>query len=130
MERSATKLNTGLLRFGPDRSWLRFIEPVETITVWELAEVLPALERAEAANEAGQWVVGLLSYDAGPAFDPAVVSKRDLDTPLLAFGIFEAPEESAGPLNAPFEVGEWRPDQSQAEYSKAIEAVRLSLIHI
>lgn len=124
MERSATKLNTGLLRFGPDRSWLRFIEPVETITVWELAEVLPALERAEAANEAGQWVVGLLSYDAGPAFDPAVVSKRDLDTPLLAFGIFEAPEESAGPLDAPFEVGEWRPDQSQAEYSKAIEAVR------
>ena len=119
-----TGVKSGLFRFGPQRQWLRFETPIETVTISELDQVLPALERAEAATAAGQWVVGLLSYDAGPAFDPAVRSQRDPDTPLLAYGIFERAAESSGPVDAPFEVGNWEPDQSESEYGEAIDAVR------
>ena len=117
-------LNTGLVRFGAQRSWMRFEHPAQTVTVWEPDQVLPALERAEQATAEGKWVVGLLSYDAGPAFDPAVVAKRDPDTPLLAFGIFDSGEPCDGPLDGPFEIGEWIPDQTKAEYTKAIDRVR------
>lgn len=120
----ATRLNTGLLRFGPDRTWLRFEDPVGTVTVTELDDVLPALDQAEQATTDGKWVVGLLSYDAGPAFDPAVVSKRDPNTPLLAFGIFDSAESSKGPLDGPFEISEWTPDQTEEQYTEAIAAVR------
>ena len=119
-----TRLNTALLRFGTDRRWLRFEDPIDTVAAWELSEVLPALERADQASIDGSWVVGLLSYDAGPAFDAAVVSKRDPETPLVAFGIFDHPQPSDGPLDAPFEISEWTPDQDEATYSVAIDKVR------
>lgn len=122
--RSATALTTALLRFGPDRDWLRFDEPLETVTVWELSDVLEAVDKAEQATMAGHWVVGLLSYDAGPAFDPAVTSQRDPEVPLLAFGVFSAPEESSAPMDGPFEISEWTPDQSETDYAIAIDQVR------
>ncbi len=103
---------------------MRFEDPIETVTVWELEGVLDALQKAEDATAAGHWVVGLLSYDAGPAFDPAVVSQRDEATPLLAYGIFTSGTPSDGPLDGPFEISEWTPDQSEADYSKSIDAVR------
>jgi len=121
---SGTALNTALLRVGSTRSWQRFERPIDTVTVWDLAEVLPALERAEAATAKGHWVVGLLSYDAGPAFDPAVASQRDDETPLLAYGIFGSGEEVPGPRDAPFEIGEWHPDQDHDQYADAIDRVR------
>ncbi len=124
MGSSETRLSNALLRYGTERSWLAFDTPIETVTVWELAEVIPALERAQSETAAGHWVVGLLSYDAGPAFDPAVKSKRDEDTPLLAFGIFAGAHPSNGPQNAPFEISEWTPDQSVEQYGTAIDEVR------
>ncbi len=119
-----TGVQSGLFRFGPDRRWLRFEAPGNTVTVDDLDDVLPALEQAEVAVAAGKWVVGLLSYDAGPAFDDAVQSQRDPGTPLLAYGVFDSAEECAGPIDAPFEVGTWTPDQSEQDYSRAIGAVR------
>ena len=124
MGRAGTQLTSGLLRFGTEREWLRFTDPEEKVTAWDIDEVIPSLERAEAATAAGKWVVGMLSYDAGPAFDEAVHSQRDDDTPLLAFGIFSAAEASSGPIDAPFEVGDWLPDQSEATYSASIDDVR------
>ncbi len=93
-------------------------------TVWELSDVLAAFAQAEQAAKDGSWVVGLLSYDAGPAFDPAVVSQRDPETPLVAFGVFDDPQQSNGPEVAPFEISEWEPDQDFEHYRTAIDAVR------
>lgn len=123
VDRSAS-LNTALLRFGEERSWFRFTDPLEAITVWELEDVVPALERAHALNRDGHWVVGLLSYDAGPAFDPAVVSQRDSNCPLLALGVFDSVMADGGPIKAHFETSEWTPDQTEKTYAEAIAAVR------
>jgi para-aminobenzoate synthetase/4-amino-4-deoxychorismate lyase len=122
--RSDTALNEALLRFGDERHWNRFTNPLRTVTAWELDEVLPALNQAEEATSRGEWVVGLLSYDAGPAFDPAVVSQRDESTPLLAFATFTAPDTDTRPLDAPFEISVWTPDQTEEAYSEAIDTVR------
>lgn len=121
---STARLDVALIRYGDDRAWRRFDEPVDTVTVWDLEDVLPALARAEQETREGRWVVGLLSYDAGPAFDPAVVSQRDQETPLLAYGIFDSASASPGPRDAPFQISEWTPDQSEEEYAEAIAAVR------
>ena len=120
----STHLTTGLLRFGTERQWLRFEDPIDTVTVWDLDDVLPAFEKAEAATIAGNWVVGLLSYDAGPAFDDAVVSQRDHNTPLLSYGIFNRHMTSDGPTDGPFEISEWTPDQTESQFSKSIDEVR------
>lgn len=122
--RSDTALNEALLRFGTDRDWHRFTNPVRTITIWDLDDVVPALAEAEEATKKGQWVVGLLSYDAGPAFDPAVKSQRDESVPLLVLGVFDDAQASPGPIDGPFEISEWTPDQSEADYSLAIDRVR------
>lgn len=92
--------------------------------MWDLDDVLDGLASAERAALDGNWVVGMLSYDAGPAFDPAVASRRDPDTPLLAYGVFDSAEPSDGPKVAPFEISEWEPDQDFDHYRAAIDAVR------
>lgn len=121
---STTGLNDALLRFGTDRSWHRFTEPIRTITVWELDEVLAALDEAEAETRRGNWVVGLLSYDAGPAFDPAIASQRDPNVALLTLGVFDVAHPSVGPIDGPFEISEWTPDQSETDYADSIDRVR------
>lgn len=121
---SRASLTNALVRHGDDRGWLDFSNPAASRTIWELDEVLDALSDAERAAQDGSWVVGMLSYDAGPAFDPAVASLRDPDTPLVAFGVFDDPTQSNGPEVAPFEISEWEPDQDFAHYDKAIDAVR------
>ncbi len=124
MSQSWTRLTHGLVRYGPEHSWLHFEDPVDTVTVWDLEDVEAALERAETETANGNWVVGLLSYDAGPAFDSAVQSKRDPNTPLLAYGIFAKPQEIAGPQDGPFEISEWTPDQTPEQYAESIDAVK------
>ncbi len=70
--------------------WLVFDSPLETRVAYSPDEVLPVLEWAEA-SAASNWVVGFVSYEAAPAFDPAltVVSSG---VPLAQFSVFSAPE--------------------------------------
>ncbi len=102
-----TQVRQAILRFptATGRTWLSFRDPMDTITAWDLPTVVPALERAEAAQQAGYWVVGMVSYDAGPAFDPAITARRHPRCPLVAFGVFEHAEPSRGPAGADFAVG-------------------------
>ncbi len=120
----STRVDVALLRFGDDRAWHRFANPTASFCAWTLDEVRTVIERAQDAVADGKWAVTLLSYDAGPAFDPAVVSKRDATTPLVAVGIFDSPDASDGPLDGPFEISEWTADQTEDAYGDAIAAVR------
>jgi len=85
------------------------------------------MQRVEAAAADGLWAVGFVSYDAGPAFDPAIASHRAEGTPLLAFGLFsEALPDAFDPEDLPgsFSTGPWTPSVDQAHYESGVRAVK------
>ena len=90
-------------------------------------KVIAAIDAADAAARAGHWVVGLLAYEAAPAFDAALLTRRALPSlPLAAFFTFPA-----NGINAPartdasaFECGHWRADDPQSRVREMVGIVR------
>ncbi len=112
---------------------LLFRDPVRIVRAETLADVLPALDRVEAAVASGLHAAGYMSYAAGHAFEPRLTrfAPREGDEgPLLWFGLFErsetfAPEIVPTLLPAPDQnaVGLVEPMISRAEYDHAIGTV-------
>jgi len=121
-----------LLQFPVDghRRWLSFEAPRRTIVADELRDVPAAMAAAEQAAVDGSWVVGMVSYDAGPAFDEAVRAARLRRCPLVSFGVFDGPRPSAGgPDGRPtasggYHVGPWVPNRSQPAYLTSVRTIR------
>jgi len=124
---SELSVRSALLRLPtPDgRQWLQFDRPETSILAWTLDEVIPALEAIDAAAQQGKWAVGMVSYDAAPAFDSALASLRHQHVPLVAFGIFSEPgSRSRGPAGGKFQTGKWVPDREQAGYEDDVATLR------
>lgn len=125
-----------LVREAERNRWLWFQNPVAGYEVYRPADVLPALTEIEArVAQERLWAMGLLSYEAAPAVDPALtVRAEDPSTPdrfpLLAFGLYPAPQilsqqdliqrmtaASLPPLN-------WQPNLSADEFQAAIAHIK------
>ncbi|MGN7293982.1 aminodeoxychorismate synthase component I [Rhizobium sp. SAFR-030] len=82
---------------------LVFDKPREIVLARTADEIMPALERLEAARRSGCWLAGYLSYEAGHIYEDKlrhlIVDNRD--TPLVCMGIFERPPAEDHPLAAP-----------------------------
>ncbi|WP_159950952.1 aminodeoxychorismate synthase component I [Rhizobium sp. 18065] len=89
-----------LFRDDPRGESLVFAEPRDLIVARTADEVLPALARLEEARRHGKWLAGFLSYEAGFVFEdklrPFIEDNRE--TPLLAIGVFDAPQAEDHPL--------------------------------
>ncbi len=72
------------------KSWLEFRQPASVLIARQPGEVLPALEELDAAVQRGCWAAGFLAYEAAPAFDAALHTRRPGPLPLLWFGIYKA----------------------------------------
>ena len=68
--------------------WLEFVEPMRVIATSRIAEIVPALEEVERGVRQGYAAAGMLSYEASPAFDPALAVRAPGTLPLLWFGLF------------------------------------------
>ena len=66
--------------------------PVELVVAHTVPEIRPVLDRIRAAAARGLSAVGFMSYEAAPAFEPAL-APRSSSTPLAWFGLFEGWEE-------------------------------------
>jgi len=113
--------------FAEGRGWnASFREPLEQRAVHALDEVIPLLRSAEAAAKEGLWVALALSYEAAPAFDPALKVKPSSEFPLAWMSVFEEP--SSADLNSipdgPFLISEWEPQIDRPEYRSAIDSIR------
>ncbi|MBB3658147.1 para-aminobenzoate synthetase component 1 [Rhizobium sp. BK650] len=77
-----------------------FADPETMIVAQTRAEFLPALERIEEARKAGKWLAGYMAYEAGHLFERklAPFAEENRDTPLLLFGVFDAPQPDEHPL--------------------------------
>ena len=107
------------------RQWLSFKHPIFTIVAEDLRDVPKAVKAAQSAAEDGYWVVGMISYDAGPAFDEAIRSSRIRRVPLISFGVFSSPEISTQPSHSGgYEVGPWVSNRSHSAYLTTIRTIR------
>ena len=73
----------------PARRYI-FSEPVDVWQADSLPAVRPALERVAHAQREGQFVVGFVSYEAAPAFDPAMRTPPKGDLPYAWFASYRS----------------------------------------
>ena len=70
-----------------------FGAPRQVLQAHRLCDVRAVLDAVQAATEQGAWCVGVLSYEAASAFDPALRT-HPADGPLAWFAVYDAPERS------------------------------------
>jgi para-aminobenzoate synthetase/4-amino-4-deoxychorismate lyase len=110
-----------------DARSFHFEDCVEEISAATLGQILPALRRIETAAQNGFHAAGFLSYEAAPAFEPALPVKNPAGFPLLWFGLFKTRREIvAGKFfhQGNFEVTDWRPSLDENTYCRAVEKIR------
>ena len=73
-----------------------FADPLRVVTVRRAADLERALADLQAAHETGHWIAGFMSYEAGHLFEEKLASFAidGRETPLMSFGIFEAPAKT------------------------------------
>jgi len=105
----------------------RFGTPREVLTAWHLDDVVPLLQDAQDRAQNDRWVVGIVAYEAGPAFDPAFkVASAATDFPLAAFLVFDGIADIAGSTCTPgrFSCTPWRHDTAYAAFERTVETIR------
>ena len=72
-----------------------FEEPSRIIVAHAADEFEPALEAAQRAHEAGKWLAGYFSYEAGYLLEPKLVPllPQGRRAPLFCLGIFDGPSD-------------------------------------
>ncbi len=103
--------------------------PSAIVEASRIEEVIPALAEIEAAVATGLHAAGFIAYEAAPAFDPAFRVHDAGDAPLLWFGLYAQRVESALSTQTPptpgaFDLGEWRADVVETEYTEALRRIR------
>jgi para-aminobenzoate synthetase/4-amino-4-deoxychorismate lyase len=108
------------------REWLACGAPrqvFQTSRVDEVAALLADVERA--VDRDGGVAVGWVSYEASPAFDPALTVKPPGDVPLLWFALFEHIEPVALPDALDQVVArQWQATVDEAGHGKAVQRIR------
>ncbi|MBI2441773.1 MAG: aminodeoxychorismate synthase component I [Lentisphaerae bacterium] len=117
----------GDIVFVSRRSQLAFSNPVRIFSAIALAEVKPCLQRVAAEVAQGLYAAGFLSYEAAPAFDPALSAHPGAELPLAWFGLYRAP--ASGPPQqisnqASFQVGPWQALVSAETYHRQVQRIR------
>ncbi|MBK8733994.1 MAG: aminodeoxychorismate synthase component I [Actinomycetales bacterium] len=111
--------HTGRLGFGA---------PVAVISAATVPEVRPALLAVEAAARSGRYAVGFVSYEAAPAFDPAMRVRGGSGVPLVWFGIHDAPLPPADWREpTAYACSVWEPGTVEADYVASIAAIRAAI---
>lgn len=119
--------------FAPDGAGWRetLADPLEILAVHEPGEVIPALRRLERAAAQGRWVAFALSYEAAPAFDPAMRVRSAEGVPpaegfpLLWAGVYERPRFGPEPVpDGGWLPGPWRPSLDRAGHERAVTTIR------
>ncbi|WP_442921151.1 aminodeoxychorismate synthase component I [Mesorhizobium sp. Cs1299R1N1] len=92
-------LPAAIFRNDESARQLVFERPADVIVAHEAKDFPAALQAAQAAHDAGKWLAGYFSYEAGYLLEPKLVpllpGRRR--APLVCLGVFDAPDEEAVP---------------------------------
>ncbi|NQU09664.1 chorismate-binding protein, partial [bacterium] len=119
--------NTVVLHDASRGVWLWFQEPVAVCVAHGPAEVRPVLETvARRVETEGVHAAGFVSYEAAPAFDPALAVRPASGFPLLWFGLYRAPAVGPAPSADRGELPrlDWEPSVTGPAYRAAIRRVK------
>lgn len=121
-----------LLRDDREDRTTVFVDPIAMVTVRRRADFEPAFRTLQAAHEAGKWIAGFMSYEAGHLFEEKLAgfAVDGRETPLMSFGLFEAPAEGH-PLAMPRHRTENEPFLSEpvAEWDLGAYRRRFDRLH-
>lgn len=109
---------------------MQFTHPVDIIAAYALDKVRPCIRQIESYIEQGFYAAGFLSYEAAPAFDPAMVVRpcHTEHDPLLWFGIYEKPEPVQQPASlGAYHIGDWAPTVSKEMYKAQIDRIHKAI---
>ncbi len=122
---------SGPLLRGADGRWLHFCEPAGQVQARTIGEVLPALAQVERRLADGLYAVGMLAYEAAPAFDTALAVRAGGEFPRLWFGFYRAVRDYAWPapeqvVGLP-ELPRWQAELSREDYLATVTGIREAL---
>src|SRR5271170_505732 len=139
---AAAKAGSVILRTArsdaDNRSSYFFTDALQILVTDQMNEIPSIFESVEKALQAGYYVAGFVSYEAGYHFEPAAMrSAGNLEgcgVPLVWFGIYREPlswDECGGRIpgsgrseDAAAETGEISVSISRAEYDERIQQIR------
>jgi para-aminobenzoate synthetase/4-amino-4-deoxychorismate lyase len=111
--------DTVVLYDARNRQWLFFHRPLQVHVAHSLESVVSILRTIEHQVTVNHLhAAGFIAYEAGPAFDPALIVQSPGAFPLLWFGIYREPEQiSFPPLpRKGWATISWEPSVSEKEY--------------
>lgn len=98
---------------------LHFSRPRLRLVAHHPGAVAAVLAHADALARAGEWVAGVVTYEAGAAFDPAFRFRPRSSLSLAWFGVFDAPatvDEEAP--RGPVRCDDWQPGVERERYER------------
>ena len=107
--------------------WLYFRDPIRIYNVYDLESVTDTLLEVETLCKQGKYhAAGIISYEAAPAFDPALATYTPGEFPFIWFGIYQEPVvfKFPSPSGKPPETPDWKPGISESEYRSAIRQIK------
>ncbi|MDR3710527.1 MAG: aminodeoxychorismate synthase component I [Capsulimonadaceae bacterium] len=101
-----------------------FTKPHALHVANSIRDVRGVLDAASEAVAQGFYTAGFVAYEAGPAFDPAIIAKPDPSFPLAWFAVFERPTAQRPSPSKNYRVGDWRPEIERGAYDEAVNVIR------
>jgi para-aminobenzoate synthetase/4-amino-4-deoxychorismate lyase len=102
----------------------KFSTPTKTFVAMRSDEVISLLESASEEARAGNFVVLMLSYEAAPAFDSALVTHETRKFPLAWAGVFHEATSLYAAFTGPFKITRWQPLVPRTEYDSNIAKIQ------
>ncbi|MBU2962813.1 aminodeoxychorismate synthase component I [Citreicella sp. C3M06] len=112
-----------LVEDGPGGTAALFKAPREIITAQDASSARAALKRLDSARRDGAWIAGIAFYELGFALEPSLSGLLEPDTPLLCFGIFDAPIAAPQPEGTA-QVRAVTPLWDRARYAQSFDQIK------
>lgn len=116
---------------GQERLQARFVAPRQYLRADRPGELSAVLAAAEQAAVEGRWVVGFVTYEAAPAFDPAlIVQSLPEGQPLALFAVYDEPaldDDGQWPAEVAlpdFFCKRWSSSLDEEAATRGVEAIR------
>jgi para-aminobenzoate synthetase/4-amino-4-deoxychorismate lyase len=119
--------DSSIFREGHTLKWLSFQSLKETVETHDLSEVMDKLRlTCDLVEKNGWFAAGFVSYEAAPAFDPALATRKKGAFPLIRFDLYsnvDYMDDLSSDIKS-VAVLPWKPSISQEEYYSAINTIR------